>query len=391
MDAKLAFVLDVLERGLDVETAAKLHGVGRTCGYKWLARYREYGVGGLEDLSRAPYVRPTATSEEKIRRLLRIKRKHPDYGPAKLVAMLEEEDGAHFLAVSTAGEILARHGKVQRRGPRRRRAGPIDHPPFIIEGAGHSMTTDYKGQFRMVHGRPCYPLTIADPFSRYVFDIRACSSTSTAEAKPAFERVFREHGVPAQIISDNGTPFCSTALGGLTELSKWWIQLGSTPVRIDLGSPQQNGRHERMHRTLKDRIRQSPRATLRAQQRMFDSFRLEYNHVRPHQSLGQKPPVSMLKPYTIEFTRKVPPVEYSTPYVVRTVRSNGQMKWAGGLVYVSEVLCGEPVGLLPLDDGLYEIYYAHVRLGYLDERTMRATNTRPAQTQANDDDDEPRG
>lgn len=268
VDMKVALIIDVVERGVRPEDAARMHGVRRTCAYKWLALYRKHGLAGLEELSRAPYSRPRQTDGRKVQRLLELKGEHPDYGPAKLVVMLAEEFGGHFLAASTAGEILVRHGKVQKRRPRRPGMGGVEHFPFTIDGPGHSMTTDYKGQFRMGDQRYCYPLTIVEPVSRYVLAIKAYHSTAMRLAKRVFDRVFREHGVPTQIISDNGSPFCSiTTLGGLTELSKWWVDLGSTPVRIDLGRPQQNGRHERMHRTLKDRITAFPQPSLRYQSR----------------------------------------------------------------------------------------------------------------------------
>jgi transposase InsO family protein len=386
VDAKWALISDVEERGLTVEQAGANHGVKRTCAHKWLARYREFGLAGLEELSRAPYSRPLQSDAQKVKDLLELKAKHPDYGPAKLVAMLEEQAGCHFLAASTAGEILARHGMVKKRRPRRRGAGLIEHPPFTIPGPGHSMTTDYKGQFRMGNGRYCYPLTIVEPVSRYVFDIAARTSTATTLAKPVFEHVFRDYGVPMQIISDNGSPFSSSgSLGGLTELSKWWIDLGSTPVRIEPGQPQQNGRHERMHRTLKDRITASPQPNLRQQQQLFDRFREEFNHVRPHQSLGQKTPGSLLHPYSLQYPTKLRQAEYSALHTPRYVRSNGQIKWKGQFVFLTEVLIGEPVGLLQIDAALHEIYYRHVRIGYLDDRTMRASNAKPTQQPTVDD------
>lgn len=389
MDPRLALIIDVEQRGYSAEEAAKIHGVARSCAYKWLRRYRTSGLAGLEELSRAPYRRPQQSDEEKIRRLLKLKARHPDYGPAKLVAMIENETGRPFMAPSTAGTILDRHGLVRKRRPRRRGAGLAQPEPFVIDGPGHSMTTDYKGQFRMGDGRYCYPLTIVEPVSRYIFDIKAFLSTAAASAKPAFERVFREHGVPTQIISDNGAPFASvTSLGGLTELSKWWIDLGSTPVRIERGKPHQNGRHERMHRTLKDRIAAFPQDDLRQQQKFFNRFREEFNQVRPHQSLGQKPPASMLEPYKIEYPRRIGPAEYSELHTPRTVRSNGQIKWAGDQIFVSEVLIGERIGLVQIDESLYEIYYRHIRLGYLDERAKRVANTRrdaPEATASNDE------
>ena len=376
MSAKESMIRAVND-GMSVTAAAELHGVQRSCAYKWLARYQELGMAGLDELSRAPEYSPNRTSQGTVDELLALKRKHPSYGPAKLAAMLEQRHEEHVLAVSTAGQILSRHGLVRKRRARRTSAGRIEHQPFEIAGAGDSMTADYKGQFRMKNGALCYPLTIADPFSRYVFAIDALPSTNIRGARLGFERVFREYGVPRQMISDNGVPFCSSmSLGGLTQLSRWWIELGIIPIRIEPGHPQQNGIHERMHRTLKDWIRRAVQHDLRSQQRSFDAFQNEFNHVRPHQSLGQKPPATALKPYR-PYSSCQRKIEYDTTMTVRSVRSNGQIKWKGELLFTSDVLAGANVGLLEVDEALWAIHLGTVRIGYLDDLTKRAQNRRP--------------
>lgn len=258
MSAREELIRDVND-GMSVSVAAERHGVARSCAYKWVGRYREDPVHGLEERSRVPERSPKRTAQPVVDELLKLKWKHPDYGPAKLALMLNERHGKHVLAVSTAGQVLSQHGQVQKRRARERSAGPITHGPFQVAGAGDTMTTDYKGQFRMGNGVLCYPLTIADPFSRYVLAIDALPSTNMEGARKGFERVFREYGIPRQIISDNGTPFCArNALGGLTQLSRWFIELGIQPIQIDVGHPEQNGIHERMHRTLKAWIRRHP-------------------------------------------------------------------------------------------------------------------------------------
>jgi transposase InsO family protein len=356
--------------------AAQVHGIARSCAYKWVNRYRRFGVAGLEELSRAPEHSPNRISETVIAELLELKRKHSLFGPAKLTAMLQERHGEPVMAVSTAGEVLARHGLVRKRRLQRS-AGPIERGSFAIAGAGDSMTTDYKGQFRMGNKAWCYPLTIADPFSRYVFAIEAMTSTQMAGAKLGFERVSREFGIPRQMISDNGAPFCSShSLGGLTRLSRWWVELGITPIRIQPGQPQQNGVHERMHRTLKDWIGEHPQPNLRAQQRSFDIFAREFNNVRPHQSLGQKPPATALKLYR-PFSSRPRTLEYDSTMVVRSVRSNGQIKWDGALIFTSEVLIGANVGLLRIDETVWSIYLGSVHIGYLDGLAQRVQNQRP--------------
>jgi hypothetical protein len=234
------------------------------------------------------------------------------------------------------------------------------------------MSADHKGQFRLGNRRYCFPLTIADPASRFVFAIDAQISTTVGPALAVFERVFREWGLPEQMITDNGCPFCTTrALGGLTELSKMWIKLGIQHVRIVPGRPQQNGIHERMHRTLKDDATRPPEGNASAQQKRFDAFRQEFNNVRPHQALGQERPASRVKPYRRPYPNRIAPIEYPSSFEVRTVRSNGQIKWKGGLLFVSEVLRDEPVALVQVEDDRWHLYFSTVHLATWNERTSK--------------------
>jgi putative transposase len=376
MSAREALIFDVND-GMSVSEAAEEHGVARSCAYKWVSRYQRLGWAGLEELSRRPELSPERTSQELVDELVGLKKKYPSWGPAKLVAMLDERHGEHVMAVSTAGQILARHGLVGKRRPRQRSPGRIEHSPYEVAGAGDSMTADYKGQFRMGNGALCYPLTIADPFSRYVLAIDAMASTHMQAAKAAFERVFREHGVPRQLITDNGTPFCSSSsLGGLTQLSRWWIELGIVPIRIEPGRPDQNGIHERMHRTLKDWIGRNKRSNLRGQQRSFDAFQAEFNDVRPHQSLGQKPPATAFRPYR-SFSSRPRAIEYDSNMEVRRVNANGEIKWRGHATFLSEVLIGADVGLLQIGEAIWSISFGAVRIGYLDVLENAAINRRP--------------
>lgn len=376
MSGKEALIFDVND-GMGVSEAAELHGVRRSCAYKWVARYRELGWAGLEEQSRRPEHSPNRTSQELVDELLDLKRKYPLFGPAKLVLALDKLHGEHVMAASTAGQILARHGLVNKRRPRRRAPGRIEHPPYEVAGAGDTMTADYKGQFRMGNGVLCYPLTVADPFSRYVLAIDALPSTHTRSAKAAFEQVFRTYGVPRQLITDNGTPFCGpNSLGGLTQLSRWWIELGITPVRIKPGRPDQNGIHERMHRTLKDWIKLDKQTNMRGQQRSFDRFRAEFNVIRPHQALGQKPPATAFRSYR-PLSSRSGAIEYDSNMEVRLVHTNGEIKWKGDRIFLSEVLVGTKVGLLRIGESLCSIYFGGVLIGYLDEIGNVALNRRP--------------
>ena len=380
MSAKQALMFDV-NSGMSVADAAELHGIARSCAYKWMRRVEQEGpIAGLAERSRRPENSPNRTPQHLVDELLELKSTYQEYGPAKLVGLLEKRHGRRVMASSTAGTILERHGAVRKRGARRERVGPIEHGAYQVAGAGDTQSADYKGQFRMANGQYCYPLTICDPFSRFVLGIVAMASTHMAPAKAAFERVFREYGVPRQIISDNGTPFCNAqSLGGLTQLSRWWIELGIMPVRIAPGRPDQNAIHERMHRTLKAWISRHRREDLRGCQQSFDAFRAEFNHIRPHQALGQNTPDTAFKHYR-PFPKHLA-IEYDSVMQVRKVNDNGEIKWHGRLIFASEVLIGANLGLLQVGEQLWSIHFGRVRIGFLDTAASRVMN-RASQSKA---------
>ncbi len=229
-------------------------------------------------------------------------------------------------------------------------------------------SADYKGHFRMGNRRYCYPLTVKDGYSRYVLGCRGLSSTASGEAKPVFRRVFEEFGLPWRILTDNGSPFATTAIGRLSRLSVWWIRLGIEPVLIEPGHPEQNPRHERMHRTLKAETARPPKSSLRAQQRAFDRFLEEYNEERPHQALGGETPADVYELSPRAYPAKLPVIEYPGHYEVRYVSSNGGVKWHNDFVFISRVLIGEYVGFEEIDDGIWSLYFGSVELGRFDER-----------------------
>ena len=358
------------ESGRTPKELAERFGVSRQTIYTFLERWQNEGEAGLADRSRRPLTSPRKTSREIEHALLAAKDAHPDYGPDKLVALLADDGIA--LAAPTARDILRRNGLVKARRGRTRIWSPAHAPVLSVPGPGHTMSADYKGQARLGNGRYCYPLTIADPASRYVFAVNAAKINGGRSAQAVFERVFRDWGLPEQIITDNGAPFCaSRSIGGLSELGRWWIRLGVTHARIQPGRPQQNGVHERMHRTLKAKTMQPPATTMRAQQARFDTFIAEFNHVRPHQALAQKRPASFVTPYRRSYPERLPQPEYPDAFLVRRVRSNGAIKWQGEQRFVSEVLVGELVGLVPISDDSYELYFGNQHLANWSARECR--------------------
>ena len=291
MEQRTQFVADA-QRGLSTMAELCAHyGVSRKTGYKWLARYAAEGARGLHDRSHAPHRCPHAIDGAVAALLLAARRAHPSWGPAKLVQYLAPRHPRvpHWPAVSTVADLLQRHGLVRHR--RRRR--PVVHPgvvPLATAAPNDLWTADFKGHFRTRDGAYCYPLTIADQHTRYLLAVQGLLSTRGAGVRGVFERAFRAHGLPAAIRTDNGVPFASVGLHGLSQLNVWWLRLGIQHQRIHPASPQENGAHERMHRTLKAEATRPPQATCAAQQRVFAAFRAEFNAERPHAALGGATP-----------------------------------------------------------------------------------------------------
>ena len=271
-------------------------------------------------------------------------------------------------ATSTIGEILKRHGLVKPRNGRVRQvpqADPLSH----CNQPNDVWSSDFKGQFRLGNGRYCYPLTVTDNCSRLLLVCKGLYAPTEAGVRPWFERALREYGVPCAMRTDNGSPFASTALAGLTQLNIWWLKLGIRLERIQPGRPQQNGRHERMHKTLKEETAKPPKGNMSAQQRAFNRFITEYNLERPHESLQGVPPMTVYRTSYKTYPNKIAEVAYEDHLLVRRVRTNGEIKWLGDKIYISESLKGEPVGLLPIDNERWELYFAQQKLGILDGRT----------------------
>jgi len=286
------------------------------------------------------------------------------------VKLVERHPELPAPAASTIGEWLRREGVVGR--SRRRRRCPAYTQPFAaVIAANDVWCTDFKGWFRTGDGRRCDPFTLTDAHSRYLLRCQAVAHPDEENVRPIFETAFKEHGLPSAIRSDNGPPFASVGVGGLSRLAVWWIKLGIRPERIVAGKPQQNGRHERVHRTLNQETATPPATSLAAQQQRFDTFRTVYNTERPHEALGQRTPASLYEPSLRPYPDRVEEPHYGDDVAVRRVRSNGQIKWAGELIFVGEALIGEPIGILETEGGDWLVRYAGVELGYIHPQRRR--------------------
>jgi transposase InsO family protein len=287
------------------------------------------------------------------------------WGPRKLKQILErDETGRAWPAASTIGSLLKREGLVVGRR-KRMRTPPYSQPLAHADEVNRVWCGDFKGWFRTQDGDRIDPLTISDAHSRYLLRCQAVEKTNTARVQGICEAVFREYGMAEAIRTDNGAPFASRALAGLSRLAVWWMKLGIVPERIQAGHPEQNGRHERMHRTLKLEVGE-PAAHRREQQRGLDRFRQEYNQVRPHEALGMQTPAAIYHPSARRFPARLPEVEYPESMVVRTIQSKGHFSWKKHFVFVSEVLWGEKVGLLPVDNDLFTVYFAQFPIARFD-------------------------
>jgi transposase InsO family protein len=372
MDEREAFVDAWLSREFTMTHLCQRFGISRPTGYELIARFGAEGRPGLQDRSRAPHRHPNATPAAQEAAILTLKCRYPSWGPVTLHDRLRRDHPQqHWPAASTIGELLKRHGLVK---PRHRRLHTPPHTqPFCeIRCANDVWSADYKGQFILGDAQSCYPLTLSDNFTRFLLCCQGLHGPQGKPTRASFERAFQEYGLPLAIRSDNGTPFAGVAIGGLSSLSIWWLKLGILPERIDLGKPQQNGRHERMHRTLKAATASPPKANLSAQQRAFNAFRREYNEQRPHRSLGQGlTPSDLFTASPRPYPSRLPEVEYGDEFSVRKIKNSGSMKWHGDYVYVAKILAGENVGMKPLEHDRWEIFFAQLRLGIFDERTGR--------------------
>jgi len=368
MNERMRFVTDV-ERGLySMRELCERYGVSRKTGYKWLARYGEEGPEGLRERSRAPHHCPHRIAPAVADAICAARRQHPSWGPEKILQWLSRHEPALELpATSTAGDLLARRGLVKKRRRRRAYTHPGAVPPSTTQ-PNDLWTADFKGHFRTRDGVYCYPPTVAYQHSRYLLACQGLRSTQGVGVRPVFDRLFREHGLPRAIRTDNGVPFATVGIHGLSQLNVWWLSLGIQHQRILPGHPQQNGAHERMHRTLKAATARPPRHNLVGQQRAFNHFRLVYNEERPHQFLNGRTPASVYRTSRRAYTGRVAPFEYPGHYLVKRVTNAGTIRLKTRLLFLANALKQHLVGLEEVGDGIWSIHFCNVLLARVDER-----------------------
>jgi transposase InsO family protein len=369
MEERLELVYEY-ERGLLTMTElAAQYGISRKTGYKWLARYDTNGAGGLQDRSRRPHLSPQATDPDLVEVLLAHRRRHPRWGAKKLLAVsARQQPDAAWPSRATVCTLLKQRGLI---APWRRRARSPHAPasPLApITAVNQTWTTDFKGEFRTGDRVYCYPLTLRDGFSRFVLRCDAFLGRTTEATQRRFERAFRDYGLPERIRSDNGGPFASMGLGGLSQLSVWWMRLGIIPERIAPGHPEQNGSHEQFHRVLKAETARPPAPNCTAQQQRFRRFVREYNEERPHEALRDQPPASCYAPSRRALPTRLPPLDYAGHTEPRLVSGNGCVSWAGAPLFVAAPLAGQYVAFEEVDDGIWTLWFATVALARYDER-----------------------
>lgn len=358
-------VISLLLRGEEsISELARQFDVSRKTLYKWRQRHEAEGWSGLADRSRAPHHCPHRLDETVRSAVLGVRAAHPSWGPKKIRAWLLRHRGGDWPAASTIGALLKEAGLVVAR--RRRQRTPAGLSPLApCDDANAVWCADFKGWFRTGDGARCDPFTLSDAASRYLLRCQNVIHTSTQDVWPILEAAFREYGLPARLRSDNGPPFAGRGVGGLSRLAVKLIKAGTLPERIRPGKPQDNGRHERMHLTLKQETASPPAANLRAQQRRFDSFRRLYNEDRPHEALAQTPPAHHYTPSARRYHGRLRSPDYDRE-TVRRVRSNGEIKWRGNTMFLSCALIGEPVGLVEIDDDQWRISYGPLVLAVID-------------------------
>uniref|UniRef100_Q01QE8 Integrase, catalytic region n=1 Tax=Solibacter usitatus (strain Ellin6076) TaxID=234267 RepID=Q01QE8_SOLUE len=364
------------EEGMSISELAEVYGVSRKTVYKWLERHDEQGFLGLQAQSRRPHRSPNQVTPEVEGAIIAARHKW-GWGPGKLrVKLFQQDSRVPWPAVSTIAAVLKANGLVVSR--RNRPRVPIQRPPYLAaDGPNAVWNIDYKGWFRCGDGTRVDPLTISDGFSRYLLRCQHVEQTGYELTRAVFVATFQEFGLPGAIHSDNGTPFASVAPGGLSRLSIWFVKLGIVVERSRPACPQDNGRHERMHRTLKAATAKPPQATVRLQQQAFHAFQREYNEERPHEALDNKTPHSCYQASARCYPRRVPELEYGDDMETRVISQQGSLKWKGVRTFISEVFAYETLGIKVIDERWVELYFGPIRLGWLDGYRQTFSRRKP--------------
>lgn len=375
VDQRRRFIVDAQLGAFSLSELCRRYDVSRPTGYLWLDRFTDGGVAALADRSHAPHSCPHATPAHVWEAVRQARHEHPLWGPKKLLWLVAKRLDDALPAPSTVAAWLKRHGLVaaRRRRPQRPHPGkPVGHAtaPNVL------WTLDFKGHFRTRDGIYCYPLTAVDAYSRFVLEVRALLHPTHTLTRSALVELFHAYGLPERIRTDNGEPFAGMALARLSRLAAWFIRLGITPELIEPGHPEQNPRHERMHRDLKAETTRPPAHNYRGQQQRFRVWRREYNELRPHEAHQQQPPVTLYQPSPRPYRARPQPPEYPGHYEVRRVSRNGGIRWQSKRIPVSQTLIEEYIGFEAIDDGLWDVYYYHCRLGRFDERRGRIIDDR---------------
>ena len=371
MDEKAKFVLEYSSGDFQMAELCRKYDITRQTGYKWVSRYGQDGLDGLKELSRAPHHNPRAINDELVKQILQVRSAHRTWGARKILAWLaRHRPGLELCALSTVNQQLKHHGLVLDRVKRRRVTPCGNLTPNSDLVPNKVWCADFKGWFLCGNGRKCTPLTITDADTRFLLKLQSLHGSTDSRAVIAvFDSTFEEFGLPQYIRTDNGPPFASVGLGGLTELSVYWLELGIKLERIAPGCPQQNGRHERMHKTLKAETASPAMSNLNLQQKRFNSWRQEYNFERPHEALGQRPPGEFYSRSQRPMPNCCVPWSYNDEIdEQRRVRPSRQFKWLGRDVSASPALIGRTLGLKRLGPGYWAVMFRDVFMGVLDEK-----------------------
>jgi transposase InsO family protein len=364
MDLRVQLIQNYQE-GESISALAAIYGVSRKTVYKWLDRHQAGGAAALADRGRAPHHSPYKLSDDMVGQIIAARQRWK-WGPRKLrVKLAAAHPDMVWPAESTIGAVLKRAGLTHRRQPRVR-TPPYARPFAAVAAANQTWCADFKGWFRTADGQRCDPLTLSDAHSRYLLRCQITPQADTVHVAAIFDAAFHEYGLPLVIHTDNGVPFASRAPGGLSRLSMRWVRLGIVPQRSRPASPQDNGRHERMHSTLKQATLSPPERNARRQQNAFDRFRQEYNQERPHEALDDQTPASRYTASPRPMPRRLPELEYGDDLQVRRVSQQGSLKVGGQRTFVSEIFAYEWLGLRALDERYCEVLYGPLTVGFLD-------------------------